>query len=73
MPPFPPDSLRTYAVSGMTCEHCVLSVTEEVTEVAGVAGASVDLAAGELTVTGQGFTDDAVRAAVAEAGYEVVA
>jgi copper chaperone CopZ len=57
----------------MTCEHCVLSVTEEVAEVTGVDGVSVNLAAGALKVTGDGFTDDAVRAAVAEAGYEVVA
>jgi copper chaperone len=68
-----PDSSRTYAVSGMTCDHCVMSVTEELTEVAGVDGASVDLTAGVLTVTGDGFADDAVRAAVAAAGYEVVA
>jgi copper chaperone CopZ len=50
-----------------------MSVTEEVAEVGGVDGVSVDLAAGVLTVTGDGFADEAVRAAVAEAGYEVVA
>ncbi|MBX5470322.1 MAG: cation transporter, partial [Thermoleophilaceae bacterium] len=31
-----PVSQRTYSVTGMTCEHCVLSVREEVAEVAGV-------------------------------------
>jgi copper chaperone len=66
-------SARTYAVSGMSCEHCVVSVTEEGAEVTGVDGVSVDLTAGLLTVTGGGFADEAVRAAVAEAGYEVVA
>ena len=69
----PSSSPRTYTVSGMTCQHCVMSVTEEVSEVAGVDGVSVDLAAGRLTVTGDGFTDEAVETAVAEAGYEVVA
>ena len=64
---------RAYVVSGMTCEHCVLSVTEEVAEVAGVDGVSVDLASGALNVTGDGFTDGAIATAVAEAGYEVVA
>jgi copper chaperone len=64
---------RTYSVAGMTCEHCVTSVREEVSEVAGVAEVEVDLASGRLTVDGPGFDDDAVRAAVAEAGYEVVA
>jgi copper chaperone len=61
-----------YTVHGMTCDHCVLSVTEEVSEVAGVEQVEVDLASGSLTVTGAGYSDDAVRAAVAEAGYEAV-
>jgi copper chaperone CopZ len=63
---------RSYVVSGMTCEHCVLSVTEEVAEVAGVDAVSVDLASGVVTVTGDSFTDADVQAAVGEAGYEVV-
>jgi copper chaperone CopZ len=64
---------RTYSVAGMTCDHCVLPVREEVSEVAGVTGVDVDLPAGRLTVQGNGFDEGAVRAAVAEAGYEVVA
>ena len=56
----------------MTCEHCILSVREEVSEVEGVAEVDIDLASGRLSVSGGGFTDDAVRAAVEEAGYEVV-
>ena len=60
-----------YAVVGMTCEHCVRSVSEEVSEVPGVTAVEVDLAGGRMTV--QGDADDAaVRAAVAEAGYRVV-
>jgi len=66
-----PDT-REYTVSGMTCGHCVLSVQEEVGEVAGVRAAEADLESGRLTVAGAGFSDQAVRAAVAEAGYEVV-
>ena len=66
-------STRHYSVAGMTCEHCVMSVSEEVSEVAGVDGVSVELATGSLTVTGRGFTNEAVRDAVAEAGYEVIA
>jgi copper chaperone CopZ len=64
---------RTYTVAGMTCAHCVLSVREEVSEVAGVTGVDVDLASGRLTVSGEAVSDDAVKAAVADAGYEVVA
>jgi copper chaperone len=60
----------TYAVTGMTCEHCVRSVTEEVSEVPGVTGVDVDLANGRVTVSGAADAD-AVRAAVVEAGYEV--
>ena len=59
-----------YVVHGMTCDHCVLSVTEEVGDLAGVQDLSVDLATGRLRVRGD-VDDAAVRAAVAEAGYEV--
>jgi copper chaperone len=63
----------TYTVTGMTCGHCVASVTEEVSEVAGVTGVEVDLGSGAVTVTSEQPVDDAaVRAAVAEAGYQVV-
>ena len=62
-----------YIVAGMTCEHCVLSVTEEVSEIAGVERVDVDLASGRMRVHGTGFSDAAVRDAVAEAGYEVAA
>jgi copper chaperone len=64
---------RDYTVQGMTCSHCVLSVREEVAEVAGVSAVDVDLAAGRITVTGEDVDDEAVRQAVAEAGYEVAA
>jgi copper chaperone len=60
---------RSYLVSGMTCDHCVLSVREEVSEVSGVESVDVELASGRLTVGGDGFGDESIRAAVAEAGY----
>jgi Copper chaperone len=59
----------TYAVTGMTCQHCVASVTEEVGEVHGVTDVRVDLDSGRLVVTGEGVDSQAVLAAVAEAGY----
>ena len=64
------DSERLYAVEGMTCSHCQAAVAEEVGSVPGVTTVDVDLAAGTLTVRGQGFTDEAVVAAVVEAGYD---
>jgi copper chaperone CopZ len=63
---------RSYTVKGMTCGHCRDAVTEEVQQVPGVQGIEVDLAAGRLTVRGEDVSDAAVRAAVDEAGYEVV-
>jgi copper chaperone len=63
----------TYTVKGMTCGHCVQAVSTEVGRVAGVSAVQVDLAAGAVTVTSEGPADEqAVRAAVDEAGYEVV-
>ena len=63
----------TYTVNGMTCDHCVLSVREEVGEVDGVTAVDVDLDSGRMVVSGDGVDDAAVRAAVEEAGYEVAA
>ncbi len=61
---------QTYVVTGMTCEHCVNSVTEEVSAIDGVTDVQVDLATGGLTVTSTGPVEDAaVAAAVDEAGY----
>jgi copper chaperone len=61
-----------YSISGMTCHHCTLSVREEVAEVPGVTAVDVDLASGRMTVAGHGYSDDAIKAAVADAGYEVI-
>jgi len=66
-------STSTYTVDGMTCGHCVSSVTEEVAQIPGVTDVKVDLASGSVTVTSQGPVDPAaVQAAVDEAGYELV-
>ena len=71
--PHPVSSDSQMIVAGMTCNHCVMSVREEVAEVPGVTSVDVDLASGRLTVTGAGYSEEAIKAAVAEAGYEVVA
>jgi copper chaperone CopZ len=63
---------RVYAVKGMTCDHCAMSVTEEVEQVRGVEGIDVDLQSGRLGVRGEAFSDEDIRRAVDEAGYEVV-
>jgi len=56
-----------FTVTGMTCQHCVASVTEEVTDLPGVTEVDVDLATGRLHVIGN-VTAEQVQAAVAEAG-----
>lgn len=61
-----------YTVTGMTCGHCAASVTEELTELAGVSDVSVDLATGAVTVTSAAELDRAqVAGAVEEAGYQL--
>jgi copper chaperone len=64
-------STLTYQVTGMTCGHCVQAVTTEVSAIDGVTDVQVDLESGRVDVTGEGVTDEAVRAAVDEAGYAV--
>jgi copper chaperone len=67
-------SQSAYTVTGMTCSHCVASVTEEISEIDGVTDVAVDLPTGTVTVTSSRPVDDAdVRAAVEEAGYQVAA
>lgn len=65
----------TFRVDGMTCGHCVSSVTEELTALPGVEDVQVELVTGgasPVTVTSQAPLDDAaISAAVAEAGYAV--
>ena len=64
----------TYTVVGMTCGHCVASVSEEVGGIAGVEQVDVDLKTGLVTVTSETPVDDAtVKAAVEEAGYSLAA
>ncbi len=65
-------SAQTWTVTGMTCGHCVSSVTEEVSELPGVSDVAVELATGRLTLTAdRELGTDEVRAAVEEAGYSL--
>jgi copper chaperone len=60
----------TYLVSGMSCAHCEAAVKEAVTGVPGVAAVDVDLDTKRVVVSGERVSDEAVRAAIADAGYE---
>ncbi len=60
-------------VSGMTCGHCVNSVTEELQTISGVTQVNVDLESGNITIeSGTELDADLIEAAIKEAGYEVV-
>ena len=61
---------RTYSVPGISCGHCKSAIEGELTPLDGVESAVVDIDAKTVTVIGN-ITEDAVRGAVDEAGYEV--
>lgn len=60
---------RTYAVPDISCEHCVRAITDEVSPLAGVTALEVDLEAKEVRVAGG--DDEAIRAAIDTAGYDI--
>ncbi|MFE7275201.1 heavy-metal-associated domain-containing protein [Streptomyces sp. NPDC057623] len=65
-------STTTYAVAGMTCGHCEATLTKVIGELDGVTEVGVDLATGQVTVTGAAAPDDArIAEVVDEAGYEL--
>ena len=61
----------TYSVPGVSCEHCVVAIISEVQKVDGFSGIDVDLGYKQVKVTGHRLDDAAVRAAIAEAGYDI--
>ena len=66
----------TYAVTGMSCEHCVNAVTSELSSIDGVSAVTIDLVPGgssQVTVASDApLPEDAVSAALDEAGgYQI--
>jgi len=64
-------SRKTYEVRGMTCDHCVMSVREEIAELGDVEVIELELGSGRLVVAGSVPADERLAAAVGEAGYEL--
>ncbi len=60
----------TYTVPAIHCEHCAMSIREEVSEVEGVDAVDVDLESKVVSIRGRELDDAALRAAIEEAGYE---
>ncbi len=65
-------STQSYTIEGMTCGHCAAAVTREVSLLAGVGEIAVDVAEGTLTLSAEDVTDEAIAAAVDEAGYTLL-
>ncbi len=62
----------TYLVAGMSCSHCKVAVTDELSRLAGVEEVDVDLDSKLVRVHGTGVDEAAVVAAIDEAGYDAV-
>ena len=63
----------TWSVEGMTCQHCVNAVTQEVSAIPGVTAVTVDLESGQVSITSEdSLATDDVAAAIDEAGYVLV-
>jgi copper chaperone len=60
----------TFRVPGMHCNHCEDAVKEEISTVQGVESVDVDLDSKLVTVRGRELSDEGLRAAIEEAGYE---
>ena len=64
-------STKNYHVAGLTSENGVASVEDEISIIAGTQGVDIDIETGRVAVTGEGFTDEEIIEAVANAGYKV--
>ena len=63
---------QTFSVTGMSCEHCARSVTEELSELDGVTDVQVSVDDGRVEVSSEGgLSRDAATSAISEAGYEI--
>jgi len=60
----------TYSVPGIHCAHCGTSIREQVSELEGVEAVDVDVDAKVVTIRGRELSDERLRAAIGEAGYE---
>ena len=64
------DETIVYRVPGMQCGHCTAAVERELRQVRGVEGATAELEGKTVTVRGPALDDEALRGAIAAAGYE---
>ena len=65
-------STKVFRVDGMTCQHCVKAVSDELAQVPGIANFDVNLDTKLVTIDGDALDDEAIVAAIDEAGYEAL-
>ena len=63
--------MTTVKINGMSCQHCVASVTKAIEDVSGVSQVSVDLNKGEATYDGE-VDQLVIKEAITKIGFEVV-
>ena len=61
---------KTYTVPAIHCGHCAAVIKDEVRAVEDVEAVDVDLDAKVVTIRGEALSDEALRSAIVEAGYE---
>jgi copper chaperone len=66
-------AMEKIKIQGMSCQHCVMSVTKALGTIAGIKNLKVDLVKGEATFENtQNVPLSAIRKAVEDAGYKLV-
>ncbi|HYB96085.1 MAG TPA: heavy-metal-associated domain-containing protein [Vicinamibacterales bacterium] len=65
-------SEKTYTISGMSCGGCVNSLTRVLKSVPGIEPLKIEVGKAQLRVDDARVTPEAVREAVARAGFQVV-
>ncbi len=60
----------SYRVPGMSCDRCTAAIEQEIALVEGVESVTADLARKLVTVRGQSLSEEALRAAIDDAGYQ---
>ncbi len=65
--------ISTVKVKGMSCQHCVMSITKALNQLDGVKNANVDLQKGEVRFENtKGVASSQIEKAITDAGYEVI-
>ena len=65
--------MSTVKIKGMTCQHCVGSVTKALSEVEGITDVQVDLDKGEATFKENSpVSEQTIKDAITKIGFEVV-